>query len=256
MSEFKKIGYGYIDDNDPSLRSKVGGKFGLNAGAFVTKFELNPKSGKDGADGDALDIAVLVGEKEFTMKVYPVTKVYDKKGVEITNENSKEFADAFNAEVTQKNAVILHMLKAVGVTEQQIRTAFATPVDSFAQFINGLVALLPADFKSRPIDIFLEYQWNISDGQDRTYLQLPRNMKGGGFACPAQPGTWTEERVEGKLIYRNQNGANHPFERDKSFMEGNKANQQIEGQDNNAALAAAAGMASAPGNGAAKAGTW
>ena len=257
MSEFKKNGYGYIDDNDPSLRSKVGGKFGLNAGAFITKFELNSKSGKDGADGDALDIAVLVGEKEFTMKIYPVTKVYDKKGVEITNENTKEYADGFNAEIAQKNAVILHMLKSVGVTEQQIRAVFASPVDSFTQFINGLVSLLPADFKTRPVDIFLEYQWSISDGQDRTYLQLPRNMKGGYFACSAQVGTWTEEIVEGKLIYRNQNGQVHPFERDKNFMEGNKANQQIEGQDTNAALAAAAGMgATVPGNGAAKAGTW
>lgn len=256
MSELKKNGYGFIDDTDSSLRTKQGGKFGLNTGAFVTKFELNSKSGKDGADGDALDIAVLIGEKEFTMKVYPTTKVYDKKMVEITDTNSKEYIDGFNADIAQKNAVILHLLKSVGVTQEQIRAAFAAPVDSFAAFIGSLVALLPADFKSRPIDIFLEYQWNISDGQDRTYLQLPKNMKGGYFACNAQQGTWTEERTEdGKLTYRNQNGAVHPFDRDKSFMEGNKANQQIEGQDNNNnALAAAAGMT--PGNGAAKAGNW
>lgn len=254
-SEIKKNGYGFIDDTDASLRTKQGGKFGLNAGAFLTKFELNPKSGKDGADGDALDVSVLVGEKDFNMKIYPTTKVYDKKNNELTDVNSKEYVDAFNADIQQKNAVILHLLKSVGVTEQQIRGAFAAPVDSFADFINGLVALLPADFKSKPIDIFLEYQWNISEGQDRTFLQLPKNMKGGYFACMAQPGVWTEEKAEGKLIYRNQNGAIHPFERDKNFMEGNKANQQIEGQDSGSdALAAAAGMAA--GNGTAKTGTW
>lgn len=258
MSEIKKNGYGFIDDTDPSLRAKTGGKFGLNQNSFLVKFELNPKSGKGKTDGDALDINILVGEKEFKMKIYPVGKVYDKEGTEITNESSKEYIDAFNEEITQKNAVILHILKSIGVTEQQIRAAFATPVDSFSQFVNGLVSLLPADFKTRPIDVFLEYQWSISNGQDRTFLQIPKNMKFGYFACQSQPGIFKEEIVdEGKLIYRNQNGQIHPFQRSKRFMEGNSANQQIEGQDNNATLAAAAGIGTiTPGNGAAKAGTW
>ena len=125
--------------------------------------------------------------------------------------------------------MITHTLKALGVTEEQIMAKFAVPANSFAEFANNLVSLLPADFKTRPIDVFLEYQWNIADEQDRTFLQFPKNMKGGGFLCPAQPGVWKEERIDGALSYVNQNGLKHPFTRDKNYMESNKAIQQFAG---------------------------
>lgn len=258
MSEtIQKLGYGFINDRDESLRSKTGGQFGLNVGAFMTKFELNPMSGKNKSQGDALDIVISVADKDFNNKIFPVSKIYDKNGNEIADVNSVEYIKGFNKEILQTNAVILHFLKAVGVTEDRIRQAFGTPVASFAEFINGLAALLPANFNTFPLDIFLEYQWDISEGQDQTFLQLPKNMKGGYFACPAQVGTWIAEKdsKEG-LIYRNQNGAIHPFNRDKNFMEGKKANQQKTGDEDagKTALAAAAGVV--PGNGAAQKSTW
>ena len=55
--------YGYQDSGDLAP-GKQGGKFGLNTGAFVTKFEYNANSGKDGAAGDAIDFTVQVGERE------------------------------------------------------------------------------------------------------------------------------------------------------------------------------------------------
>ena len=258
MSEaIQKLGYGFIDDRDESLRSKTGGQFGLNVGAFITKFELNPMSGKDKTPGDALDITVTISDKEFTKKIFPVSKIYDKNGNEITDVNSEAYIKGFNTEIKQTNAVILHFLKTVGVTEERIRTAFTTPVNSFASFINGLVTLLPPNFTAVPIDVFLEYQWDIAEGQDQKFLQLPKNMKGGYFACPAQPGTWIAERdAKEGLIYRNQNGAEHPFSRDKAFMESKKALQEKAGEENvgQSALAAAAGVV--PGNGAAQKSTW
>lgn len=248
----QKASYGYVDDTDVSLKTKSGGKFGLNAGtASLVKFEYNPNSGKDKSAGDALDIAMQVGEKEFTLKIYPVTKVYDSKSVEITDVNSKEYIDGYNAKVKQDNAVMVHVLKSVGVTDEQIKSAVQN-VTNFVEFITALVGLLPNDFNKKPIDLFLEYQWSISDSQDRTYLQLPKNMKGGYFACLALSGTWTEQKIDGKLTYTNETGQIHPFERDKNFMEGPKANQKIEGQDTaNATLAQAI-----PGTGQAKSGTW
>lgn len=250
--EIQKVGYGYVDDTDASLKTKSGGKFGLNAGtASLVKFEHNPNSGKDKTPGDALDIAVQVGEKEFTLKVYPVTKVYDSKSVEITDTASKEYIDGYNAKVKQDNAVIIHVLKSVGVTDEQIKSAVQN-VTNFVEFITALVGLLPTDFNKKPLDLFLEYQWQISDGQDRTYLQLPKNMKGGYFIAPAQEGTWEAKKEDGKLVYVNEKGTVHPFERDKNFMEGHKANQQIEGQEQaNTTLAQAI-----PGTGQAKSGTW
>lgn len=258
MSEaIQKLGYGFIDDRDESLRSKTGGQFGLNQGAFITKFELNPMSGKEKTPGDALDIIVTIGDKEFTKKIFPVSKIYDKNSNEITDVNSAEYIKGFNTELKQTNAVILHFLKALGVTEERIRQAFATPVDLFAAFINGLVGLLPANFQTIPVDVFLEYQWDITEGQDQKFLQLPKNMKGGYFACPAQPGVFVAEKDDKEgLIYRNQNGAQHPFDRDKAFMEGKKAKQEKAGEEDagQTALAAAAGVQ--PGNGAAQKSTW
>lgn len=255
MSDVQKRGYGFVDDTDQSLKSKSGGKFGLNGKeAFLFKFELNPNAGADGALGDALDVSFNIKEKSFNLRIYPVTKVYDAKNQEITDVNSKEYITGFNTELTQKNAVIVHILKAVGVTEAQIKTALGQPMEDFAAFINALVTLLPANFNTIPLDLFLEYQWEIPSGQDRTFLQIPKNMKGGYFVCPAQDGTWTEVLSEGKLTYTNATGQVHPFDRDKNFMESNKAKLQQAGQEaSNATLANAAGVA---GGGEPKSGTW
>jgi len=43
--------YGYQDSGELAP-GKQGGKFGLNTGAFITKFEFNSNAGKDGAAGD------------------------------------------------------------------------------------------------------------------------------------------------------------------------------------------------------------
>lgn len=252
----QKIGYGFVSDTDPSLQSKSGGKFGLNTNVHLVKFELNPNAGANNTAGDALDIEFKVEEKDFRSRIYPVTKVYDNKNVEITDVTSQAYIDGFNAEVKQKNAVIIHVLKAIGVTEEQIKAQFAVPTESFPQFITGLITLIPADTRNRKLDLFLEYQWEISDGQDRTYLQVPKKMIGGYFVCPAQQGTWKEVITDGKLTYVNENNAIHPFQRTKDFMESKKANmQEVDKSDSNSTLAAAAGLTGQP-QGEAKPGTW
>jgi len=257
MADIQKMGYGYIDDRDESLQSKAGGKFGLNQNVNLDKFELNPNAGSNNSAGDALDVAFKSDGKEFNLRVYPVTKVYTAKGAEITDLTSKEYIEGFNKEVKQKNAVIVHILKAVGVTEEQLKAQFGTPVESFAAFINGLIGLIPSGARSKNLDLFLEYQWEIADGQDRTFLQVPRNMKGGYFVCPAQAGTWTEDIVEGKLQYKNETGAIHPFTRSKDFMESAKAKLQEAGKTDAASqLNAAAGLAPNAGTGTAQTGTW
>jgi hypothetical protein len=245
MSEqVSKIGFGYVDDTDEKLKSRSGGSFGLNQ-ALLTKFEYNPNAGKDGTAANAIDIVFQVGDREFNSRIYETTKVYDKNSNEITDVNSKEYIDAYNADWTQKNAVIVHILKAFR-TDAEVKQAFSAPIADFASFANIAQSLLPDGFNTKPLDVFLEYQWSISDGQDRTYLQLPRNMKGGYFVVPAQPGTWKEEIAEdGSLSYKNESGAEHPFKRDKNFMEGPKANQQKEGEELPAPGSASGGAGSA-----------
>jgi hypothetical protein len=244
----QKIGFGYIDDTSKDLQSKQGGKFGLNQGVFLTKFELNTKAGSDGAEQDALDIHIQVADREQRLRIYPTEKVYDKDNKEITDKNSAEYIKAYNDDWTQKTAVIVHTLKCFR-TDEEVRQGMSAPANSFGEFINICAGLLPDNFASKPLDVFLEWQWNIAPDNDRTFLQLPKNMKGGAFLAPHTPavGTWEEVRTENGLEYRDSaNGNLHPFNRSANYMESNKANQQIEGQENNQeALAVAAGTGGA-----------
>jgi len=84
--------YGYQDSSEVASGSG-GGKFGLNSGVFITKFEYNPNAGAGGAAGDGIDLTVQVGEKEYRKRFFPVSKVYAPKGGgEITDTNSEEYA--------------------------------------------------------------------------------------------------------------------------------------------------------------------
>ena len=249
-NEIAKVGFGYIDDTDEKLKSKSGGVFGLNQG-FLTKFEYNPNAGADNSAANAIDITIQVGDKEFRSRVYETTKVYDKDNNEITEVGSKAYLEAYNADWSQKNAVVIHTLKAFR-TDQEVKSAFSAPIADFAGFATIAQSLIPDNFNTKMLDVFLEYQWQINSGQDRTFLQLPKNMKGGYFIIPAQPGIWKPVIKEDEsLVYKNEAGAEHPFTRDKNFMAGKKANQQIEGEET-----PAGGSPTTGGPNTAKASTW
>lgn len=239
MSEqTKKIGFGFQDDTDDNLKGKLpSGKFGLNQGVFLSKFSYNPNAGKDNSQADAIDIAVLIGDREHNMRIYDITKVYDKDGNEIADKTSEDYIKAYNSTWTQNSAVVTHILKAFR-TEEDIKKAFSSNLSTFAEWAKVAEALLPAGFQKQPIDVFLEYQWNISEGQDRTYLQLPRNMKGGYWFYKAQPGVFKEDRSTGDLKYVNEGGTEHPFTRSSTYLESNKAKQQVEGTSSGSAIEA------------------
>lgn len=235
-------GYGFVSDSDESLKTKGGAKFGGNFGvATLAKFAYSPNVAKDGQEPrEAIEIEVKVGERSYKEWVNPVSRVVDKNNAEITDKASAEYIAGFNALMVQQNATVTHYLKSVGVTEESLRAAFATPVLSFADYAARVCSLLPIGYNSKPLDLFLEFQWNFGKKQDgglndKTYPTLPKNMKGGYFITPAHPGVWVEERGEDKsLCYKNSNGQKHPFERDANFMTGNKGTQQVLGQTANA----------------------
>lgn len=253
-------GYGYVSDSDETLKSKAGAKFGGNFGvAVLAKFAYSSNVAKEGQEPrEAIEVEIKVGERAYKDWINPVTRVADKNNVEITDKASAAYIAGFNALMVQQNATVTHYLKSVGVTEDSLKAAFATPVASFADYAIRVCSLLPIGFDKKPLDLFLEYQWNFGkkeDGssQDKTYPTLPRNMKGGYFIVPAQPGVWAEHRNEdGSLCYKNSNGQNHPFERDANFMSGNKGTQQVFGQMAGAPagspMGAGAGTAAAKGN--------
>jgi len=219
-------------DTDKSLQSASGGAFGLNKG-FITKFEYNANAGKDDSPADAIDFTIKVGEKEFKSRVYDITGPLYKNSEQI-EPDAEGYNDLFNSELKQRQAVITHVCKALGITEKQIEVAVKNGgVTDFASWANVITSLKPANFVEIPIDVFLEYQWSIKGDNNRTFLQLPKNMKGGRFLSPhiIPNGKWTENKEEG-LKYIDAGGAIHPFTKSENFMESNKAIQQIEGEEN------------------------
>ncbi len=233
MSEVKNIFS--VNDTDESLKSKSGGKFGLNHG-FVSLIEFTDKAGKDKSDGNAVDVHVTIGDREYRRRLYETTGALFGKNNTKVNPGEEGYEELYFEDMGQKIAVIKHALKAVGVTQQAIDAVVATidPSNIIAG-IKSLLTLVPAGYQKKPVDAFLEYQWEISEGQDRTFPELPKNMKGGAFlVAEVKPvGKWSEVRTEDGLEYLDDSKNKHPFNRNKSFMESNKAIQQSIGAVSN-----------------------
>lgn len=239
-------GYGYTSDSDESLKSKTGASFGGNFGvANLVKFAYNPNVAKEGEPArEAIELEVKVGERSYKDWINPITpgmEMFGPNNTKITDVNDAAYKKAFNEAMSQQKGQVTHYLKAVGVSEDSIKAVFVNPVTSFADYAQRVCSLLPIGYDKKPLDLFLEFQWNFGKKQDgtlndKTYPTLPKNMKGGYFIVPAQPGVWIEKRAEdGSLTYENSNGAKHPFERDANFMSGHKGKQQVFGQPANAA---------------------
>jgi len=247
MSEQVKSAWGFQSDNDESLKSKVGGRFGLNP-AFITKFEYNPNAGADGAAADAIDCTVSIGDKEFRHRTYDITgDLY--KGDNTISPGEPGYEELYNTEKAQREAVVIHTLKALGVTEDQIKTALQNGnVTDFASWAKAMCGAKPSNFNVLPVDVFLEYQWAIGADNDRTFLQLPKNMKGGRFLSVAidPVGSWKPLINEKGLTYVDDANNEHPFTRSSNYMSSNKANQQIEGEEATPAVP----VGTAPGAGA------
>lgn len=217
--------YGYQESGDLTP-GKQGGKFGLNTGAFITKFELNENAGKDGAAADAIDFTVQVGEREFRHRFFPISKVFAKGGGEITDTNSEEYKKAMASEVAQFNAVISDIVK-VFVSEEDLKLALQVPIPTFKDFAKIVTRLVQAtpNWQKKPVDVFLQYQWAPSGDNDKTYLELPKNVKQGVFIVPSEGEGFKEERTSTHLKYVKDDGTEHPFKRGEWFVNNAFANQ-------------------------------
>lgn len=220
--------YGYISDEDKSLSTSGNfATFGLNV-ATVKKVAFNPNGGNDANNPqNTFEFFVNINDKEFRLYVAEFPLLYDNNG-SLLNPNTKEYQEKFEkTELSQQKAVLIHVIKGLGVPSSKIEDALKVPAKNFADFCKILLALVETNPIDKKIHVFLQYQWSIAQGQDRTYLELPKNMKGGRFISPLLPGIWKEDKVDGELKYVNEHGEIHPFIRSKNFLESNKGKQQV-----------------------------
>lgn len=241
--------YGYADDN---VKTGPSYNFGLNAGVtFLKKFEWIPNGGKDGAEQEALDIVFTINGTDKSYRMFPVTKAYDKDQKEVTDPNSEEM----KAERMDFNAKITHILHCFRDTDT-IKQSFAKKISSFKEFCTIAKGILPQDFNTKPLDIFIHYGWQLKDGAKQTYLEIPKKMKTGKWLTPSTPNAvWKEMKVENPndslgqaLYYINEKATEgqpsiHPFVRNGWFMNSNYAHiQKGTGGDEEAISAGAEAM--------------
>jgi hypothetical protein len=252
-------GYGYSTDE---VKVSTFG-FGLNAGVTtLKKFEWIHNGGKDGAEQEALEIIFTINGTDKSYRKFPVTQGFGKNKEAITDPNAPEFKEA----VQTFNSVVTHILHCFVDTEV-LKKAMNVPINSFKQFCTIAASLLPKNFNEIKLDIFMQYQWQLRDGQTRTYLEIPPSMKNGKWLTPAIPpvGEWKEVRKKDPtdndqkaLIYIDEAGNIHPFTRYGRYVNGNLANQQKSGeaeqQDAAAANIAQGDATSTPAPGQAEAG--
>lgn len=204
--------------------------FGLNAGnTFLTKLEWIPNGGKNNTEQEALEIIFNINGKDKSFRQFPITHGFGKNGEKITDPNSTEFKNALK----DFNAIMTHIAHAF-ISDEAYKAGMSRPIGSFKEFCQVFKSLLPHDTPKRPLDIFLQYQWQPSQGQNRTYLEIPNKMRNGAWLKPAQPGTWTEKVFEGvpkdndkALWYINEKGEEHPIWKSGWFMKNNNAKQII-----------------------------
>jgi hypothetical protein len=217
--------YGYQDSSAVGP-GKQGGKFGLNQGAFVSKFEFNPNAGAGGAVGEAIDLNVSVGEKEYMLRFFPVSKVYAKKGGgEIVDVNSEEYKEGHKEAMTMLSATLSDVVKCF-VSEEDLKLALAIPINSFKEYatiLQRLVQTVP-NWSKIPVDIFLEYQFKPSGENTRTFLTLPNNVKHGSFITRSLGLGFNEERTATSLKYTRE-GEVHPLKRGEWFLGSAFSNQ-------------------------------
>lgn len=227
--------YGY--GNDEVKGSNL--VFGLNAGvAFLTMFQWIPNGGKDGAEQEAVEIKFRINETDVNYRQFPVTQAFGKDRVVITDPKAPEFKEA----VQNFNSIITHIMHCFvdGTTMQKAMSS--SPVKNFKDFIQRCTALLPANFSEIPLDAFLQYQWQLKEGQKRTFLELPKSMKYGKWLSKAMtpaPDTegnnakWTEVKVPNPdastakaIKYVDGAGNEHIFHRNGWYADSNFAKQQ------------------------------
>lgn len=227
MSVFK-----YVKKDEPSLVNKEGGKFGLNHG-FLTKLELNHNAGKDNSGGIAVDINVKIKDRIYMSRIFDITnKPLYGPNEQIFNPGDEIYDSLFESEMTNKLRIITDYVTATGVSEENVEKVLTEKnPENFVDYVSALLSLLPPINEIKAyVDVFLEYQWSIKEGQKRTFLQIPQKRRDGIFIVQGTKNSWQEVKEDG-LFYVNPDGEKHEFERSSYFMSGNKAIQQIKEEE-------------------------
>lgn len=211
------MAYGYSSDKVSGSRT-----FGLNTGRITN---INWDINDNGVESINFEITIDGDSNPIRYKKFPVNKVYSNN-VEL-NPSDPAYATELEKQTKELTGVLTHFFK-VFVDEAEIEEAFEEKVETFAEYCKILMNLLPKDYDKKPVDVFLQYQWNIASGKEKTYLEVPKNLKHGPFiSSHIKPvGKWKKDTSNNALKYVDTEGNVHPFVRKEWFMKSHFAEVQ------------------------------
>lgn len=220
--------YGYEDDSSPNMPALSAF---LNQNVKVTEFEKDT----DEESKPYLKVTFMAENGSTkTKRYYEITKT-SRDNVEITDPQNP----ALKEDIKKQNACIMHIVSKFVPKD----TLKAMPrVNSYIQYIDTLVSMLNqhgGDWKNVSCDLFSHYQWSIGKDTNRTWPEIPRNMKQGAWLCRhVDPvGQWHEIRREDAsdnqdgLLYVDDEGNQHPLKRSGWFLRSAFAKQQVKEED-------------------------
>lgn len=217
---------------DEDIKSGGGGslKFGINRAMMVdASLQIDDETGNN-----YLNLEFLVKKSKEDEGTKVSTRVYEITKVVRDNVEYGLDSDEARQAASLQKGFITHLF-ACFMDRQAIQNKIQqTKPTNFVSFIQCYLDLLPQNFRSIKIHMFLRYQWQMKGSASRTYLEIPSNRKHGKFFVAASdvPGKWEEVIVENPsddidmaLSYR-QGDLIHPFSRTGWYMNSPFANQQ------------------------------
>ena len=213
---FKKVSD--INANNSNVGGNYG-KFGLNEATLV-KFDYVAHGGKDpNVQQDALDVTFKVGEKEFNHRIFPA-RVFGNTDVN-SDAYKEELKKSQEKLITAVSQIVESIVRATTV-EQALTAAKPTSFKDYVEVMSRVIRNTP-NWTSKPLHLFLNWQNKPSESQQKAYLEVPRQnilqFNNSIYITSKLEGTWTEDKTDGKLVYKNASGDKHPISRDKWFME-------------------------------------
>lgn len=224
----------YIDDNESFERGgSTSLSFGLN-NAMLIAAEYNPAVGDKGEYFNVEFLVKTSPEDEGTKvnkRLYAITRV-KADGVEITDPLNPAFQKALNLQ----KGFFTHLFSCFA-DKARIQQEFqARNPQNFNQFCSVYTSLLPQNYSTIRLHLFLEYEYALSRNNDRTFLRIPSNRKHGKFVVAASsfPGKWNLVKAENpadnddfaiKYISETDPSLIHAFERSGWYANSPFSNQ-------------------------------
>ena len=209
------MGYGYTTDESNTGSSL---KFGLNQNVFLKEFSYTNEEGSE-----YIKLVLNVEDRDVQIRKYKIERVFGKDNNEITDPINPAFKQA----EADLSAWVVHILN-IFYEPKLVKSILSKEFTSFEQYAKTVTSMVEDSHKEIPLDLFLQYQWQIKGDANMTFLSIPSKMKYGKWLCKHIDGNFVEEITDKGLKYISDDRKTyHPFKRNKWFMDSNFAKQQF-----------------------------